>query len=137
MKVNDLIYAAGFIDGEGCITTATSNFRLTISSTDRDILFWFKSTFGGNVNDQHVPKNPNHNIAWKWILCSKRELHLFLKAIFLYLKLKGSQAKVVIDFFDKYPNSFDCRRFRKQHNNDYIISKLQLKSFKTDKHVFN
>ena len=58
-KKEEIIYLAGFFDGDGCITTSPkTNFRLTISNTNKEILDWIKKNFGGNINNQHLPKNP-------------------------------------------------------------------------------
>jgi len=105
MNKKDLIYSAGFIDGEGCLTTGHKfAFRLTISSTDKSILEWLQSKFKGNINNQWLPKNPNHNMAWKWVLCKKSDLLTFLLAIIPYLKLKKSQAQLIINYMKTYPN---------------------------------
>jgi hypothetical protein len=135
MNTNDLIYAAGFIDGEGCITTCGSSaFRITISGTDRDVLDWFQDTFGGSVNDQHLPANVNHSMAWKWIMARKKELNVFLKAIVPYLKIKDTQVNVVIGFLDKYPNCKTGRRRTPQEFADFAVVKTKLRALKTDKH---
>jgi len=50
MNNEDYVYAAGFVDGEGCITTASANFRVTISSTNLSIIEWFVATLDGWAN---------------------------------------------------------------------------------------
>ncbi|HUS49797.1 MAG TPA: hypothetical protein VMZ91_06510 [Candidatus Paceibacterota bacterium] len=131
MNKNDLIYAAGFIDGEGCFTTmADKGFRLTITSTDKSILEWFKEKFKGNINGQFLPKNPKHSPAWKWILCKKKDLLTFTLAVLPYLKLKKSEAKTLTDYLSKYPT----RKKPNEKSNryaDFIKTKNELKYLKT------
>lgn len=132
MKKHDLIYAAGFIDGEGCITTSgmVGSFRLTISSTDKCILEWFEETFGGYINNQYVPKNPKHNIAWKWVITKQADLLVFLKVVLPHLKLKKSQAEVVIKHLKTY--SF-ChgKKPSPERQSDFKKAYDQLKYLKT------
>ena len=105
MNKNDLLYSAGFFDGEGCITTSgNSGFRACVSNTEKEILTYFLKTFGGHINDQHLPSNPNHNMAWKWVIVRKSELLTFLKLVYPHLKLKKEQAGIVINFLTNYPN---------------------------------
>lgn len=135
MNKEDLIYVSGFIDGEGCITSCNNHaFRITISSTDKIILDWLLVTFGGCVNDLHLPINPNHNIAWKWIISKREDLKQFLFLIYPYLKIKQSQVKVVIDFYNKYPNSAHYKNNLGQRTKDYLIAKDLLRKLKTDRH---
>lgn len=134
MKQNDCIYAAGFMDGEGCITTAAANFRVTISSTDKCILDWFVATFGGTINNMHMPANPKWNMSWKWIVASKSDVATFLKSVYPYLKLKKPQAKVVLDFLEKHqlPPS---KSERKQRSDDYNIARASLPPLRTSSPV--
>ncbi len=129
-----MIYAAGFIDGEGCVTTTSRSFRLTISSTEKKILTWFKNTFGGNLNNQYLPANINHNMAWKWVLCRKKELNIFLRAVAPHLKLKNDQARAVMEFLDKYPNNGAGKKSPPQQLIDFVTTKNLLRTLKIDKH---
>lgn len=134
MTKEDIIYAAGFIDGEGCVTTSNGyNFRVTVSNTNKDILVWFQSVFGGNLNDQHLPKNPKHNIAWKWVICSKANLLTFLNLIIPYLHIKKLEAILVRDYLVKTSNrtKYLYTLYEKQ---EYQRVKIELRKLKTDLH---
>ena len=131
MNKNDCIYAAGFMDGEGCITTSQNTFRVTITNTNRPILDWFLNTFGGNINNQHIPKNPRWNTAWKWVAASRKDVASFLKAVRPYLKVKASEADVVLSYLQKHSEKYLRSPDRKI---DYEAAKLLLRSLKTDKH---
>lgn len=137
----DIVYMAGLLDGEGCITHCNSNFRVTLSNTNKDILIWIRSKFGGYVNDQYLPKNPNHNVAWKWILSTKTEVFIFLEELLPYLKIKNKEALLVIKFLKIYKeknysggksnNNINERQRKKKKFN---LIKDKLRKLKTDKH---
>ena len=139
-KKEDIIYTAGLIDADGCITTCPPyNFRITLSNTNKDILTWLKSIFGGNINNQFLPKNPNHNPAWKWVISYKKGVLKFLEMSYPYLKIKKKQAKVVINHLKKYPalkgkEKFNNQRNRVKESKDYFIAKEKIRKLKTDKH---
>lgn len=139
-KREDIIYVAGLIDADGCITTCPKwNFRVTLTNTDKEIFIWLKKTFKGNVNNQHLPKNPKHSPAWKWIIACRKDVLNFLEMIYPYLKIKKSQAKVVIVHLKKYPalkkrDKFNGKRNREKEAKDYFIAKEGVRKLKTDKH---
>jgi len=133
-KKEDIIYTAGLIDADGCITTSHNfNFRVCLSNTDRIIIDWLKLTFGGNVNNQFLPKNPKHNIAWKWLVCSKLDVLNFLNMIHPYLKMKKEQAKIVIDFLNSHPK-LKNKVGKEKIEGDFLITKDKLRKLKIDKH---
>lgn len=133
MIKEDIIYASGFIDGEGCITTSHNNFRITLSNTNKNILLWLQTTFGGNLNDQYLPKNSKHNLAWKWVICSGKDLIKFLDLVIPYLKIKKPEAILVRDYLCK-----SCMRLNwiltDKQKSDYEFVKDKLRKLKTDLH---
>ena len=136
MDKEKIAYASGFFDGDGCITTGGGyTFRLTLSNTDKRVLDWFQSNFGGTINNQHLPANPNHNIAWKWIVAKRSEVLLLLETFEPYLISKKDQAQAAITFLQKY--NFEVRSGRKvseEEKSDFDATKDLLKRLKTDKH---
>ena len=133
MKKEDLIYVAGLIDGDGCITTSFQSFRLTLSNTDKRMILWLQRTFGGNVNNQHLPENPKWNPSWKWVICAKEDLKTFLELISPYLKFKREQAILVLNFLRKYPKHHG-RKTSEAEKQEYLKVKNQLKRLKLDRH---
>ena len=93
----DLIYFAGFFDGDGCITISKHLGKekphflaLPITSKNKEILNWIQSKFGG-----HVLLATNG--YWHWnITCSKAR-DLLIK-LYPYLKVKRKQAKYAVIF---------------------------------------
>jgi hypothetical protein len=134
MKTDNYIYAAGFVDGAGCISTSgTTGFRVTITSTDRDVLNWMRATFGGNINEQHRPENPNWSASWKWIVSSKPDVSRFLQAIYPYLKTKKEQAKIVLNYLEKYPVNKTGRQIPDSELDAFAVTKTLIQQLKQRK----
>jgi hypothetical protein len=84
MVEQDLAYAAGFFDGEGCACICKNlSVKVMVSQKLPEVLFWFKVNFGGNVHLQG--KNQG---AARWGLYNKKELLEFFLKIRPYLKVK-------------------------------------------------
>lgn len=101
----DKSYAAGFIDGEGCITVRInhSNMRrgygyscyasLTVSQTEynRWVLVWLSERWGGAVRKMATPKNPNHAQGYEWCIVGQM-FYACMDDVRPFLKLKKDQA---------------------------------------------
>lgn len=134
--INKIAYASGFFDGDGCITTSgTTGFRLSLANTDYSILLWFQNNFGGTINNAHLPSNPKHNKAWKWIVTDKKSVYKILVQFEPFLIVKKQQAQTVISFFNE--NGTDNKSGRKvsqKEKNDFLIAKEAIRALKLDKH---
>jgi hypothetical protein len=98
----DYWYAAGFIDGEGCITvrvaTSTSNkwnqsmfASVSASQVDRDVLAWMQERWGGSIR-RIPPRRPKQQDCWEWVVVSQ-QAYVFLEGVRGMLKVKGRQAE--------------------------------------------
>lgn len=104
MKKTDLAYLAGFFDGEGTLfiehlsLKRSNSYRLRVSvgQTNRWILERYRMAFGGSVRLNRV-EHGNHKPLWQWQVSCKAAGE-FLKAIYPYLILKQSEAKVALEF---------------------------------------
>ena len=135
--MNPKIYAAGFFDGEGCVTTSHHNFRVTIGNTNKPVLLWFKKHFRGSVNNGHLPKNPKWTPSWKWVAASKKDVLSFLIAIELHLKIKKREARAVIKYLRRYPGNFAGRKLAKTNTamwRSFEKTKERLRTLKTGRH---
>jgi len=99
---DDLKYAAGFFDGEGCIQIATPKKQkntyyvyVRVNNTNLNALEFMRRLFGGSVFAQ-----PRTNLAWSptwgWVVCS-RKAEAFLRAVLPYLVIKKRQAEKAIE----------------------------------------
>ncbi len=105
----DLIYVAGFFDGEGTIVISTHNQKLKnsktvyyrlmvqISNTYFPIMEWFYEKFGGSLNF-HKDKRPNHNPILQWRVTERKAVE-FLILIMPYLRLKSQEAEIALSFY--------------------------------------
>lgn len=97
MSETDLAYAAGLMDGEGCIHIARSRnsytLQITFNQTDSIIAPWLYAHFNG-----YLYKYPKDNYQYhEWSIFSNKAVD-FLKKILPYLTLKKDQAKLAIQF---------------------------------------
>ena len=93
----DLIWLAGFVDGEGCVSYVKRDkrpsfrFEIRISNTDLPVLEWIHQRFGGYLYRLRGSRFAKRH--WKpcfqWWIADKRakELYSELKP---YLKIKGN-----------------------------------------------
>lgn len=108
-----LAYAAGFIDGEGSIGIARANPRkgwhsrgttpryeahVTVVNTVREPMEWLYQEFGGHLRNKKPGKE-----GWKpqycWVISNRRAVSV-LRELLPYLKVKRSQADLLIAFMD-------------------------------------
>jgi len=110
MMEEDLIYTAGYLDADGCITIyrrkPSKNMGninpihypdIHISSINKEIIQYFKDIYGGCITiDVSQHKNPLYN--WKPNISDMEE---FLSSIQTYLKLKRKQCDIMLEFLRK------------------------------------
>lgn len=103
MNEADLSYIAGFFDGEGCCGIKQIKrphaihhcAYVTVSQVRPEVLYWMQSHFGGSI----MWKKPRRNSGiWAWQLSNKKAL-AFLSAVIPYLKIKKSEAELVVSAF--------------------------------------
>ena len=101
LSVADRAYSAGFLDADGAIMATIERHkekkfgfrvRVTLKITQRkkDILNWFLESFGTG----YVRKN---RTTHDWIIRDQQVVHLVLKRIIPYLKVKRKQAYIAQD----------------------------------------
>lgn len=104
MRVEDLAYAAGLFDGEGCISiekyrkTNPPIYQLTtkLAMTSVATVQWFAEMFGGPVYMQ-VRKRANERTQAVWRVHSHKAVR-FLELVLPYLKTKREQAEVALSY---------------------------------------
>ena len=114
-KKEDLLYFAGFFDGEGCFNIRIHHpkkhpershymCRMLISCTDKEICEWAHKTFGGNLNPYQ--RKTHYKTVYHWSL-SGPPMTEFVKQIIRYLRVKKPQAEVML----KFRSTFDPKRW--------------------------
>jgi hypothetical protein len=95
----DWAYAAGFVDGEGCIAIVRSfeprrgryyyGVNVVVANCNREVLEWIQSKWGGWV--VALPKtNENSRSTWHW-RCATTLAKPFLTGIRPWLRIKVAQ----------------------------------------------
>jgi len=108
----DLAYAAGIIDGEGCITITKNiskdhqrrclnpqyQLRVAVVMADPEVCKWLHERWPGCLKILNAPKyNKNSKPTFNWSI-SAEKAKCFLKQIRHFLKIKNRQALIGIAF---------------------------------------
>lgn len=128
-----LAYAAGFLDGEGCIRISkrlprngksiSYNLLVMITQKDGEIMDWLYGNFGGTVYLKNKLRNGD-NWIYEWRV-SEVKAYNFLKEILPFLRYKKRQAELAIQFqqrliFERKRNIPDNGRFTSLSDNELI-----------------
>lgn len=101
MNNTDLAYTAGILDGEGSITLTKRAKQnpypvISVDSTDRELLEWLKTNFGGCIVIKKKTKD-HHSQAWTWRLQQRAALSLLEKLIpFMKIDRKIYRAHLLV-----------------------------------------
>lgn len=102
LSLTDLAWAAGFIDGDGCITLYKNGaFRkiiVTADSTDKELLDRLQVMFGGNITSKKKYKE-NHRDAWTWKMNGSEMVIAVLELIepLMVCEAKKARARMILD----------------------------------------
>ncbi len=102
----DLSYAAGILDGEGCIGIAAKKppnerpshyIHVTVAMTREEIPAWLAEIFGGSVGFSEA--KPRKKAKWTWRV-NNRRARRFLAVVRPYLKIKDQQAAIALQLHE-------------------------------------
>ena len=108
LSAEDLAYIAGFFDGEGSVTihengrpsprgiSPNHTLQASIGNTDPIVLRWIHENFGGSLTYRKTKRENSRNIA-QWAIRARSALP-FLEAIRPYIRMKGQQIDVAIEY---------------------------------------
>lgn len=101
-----LAYVAGIIDGEGCLNLSKQSKRKDISPTimtnmtnAKCIHLLHDMTGVGNFYEYIQPKP--RKVTYRWVVRSRLEIYLLLKALQPYLLVKEKQANIMLEFVER------------------------------------
>ena len=93
----DLAYAAGFLDGEGCFYADLEGRKISVScsNTNLPVIKWFQEIFGGSVSTDSRRRKDTHRNVYSWKVVA-RDAWAVCCAVAPYLKEKAAQALLLI-----------------------------------------
>jgi hypothetical protein len=124
MKVLPWSVLAMCIDCEGCITIGFNrwkgtpnsngiyNMEISVINTDRRLMDWLVSNFGGRYTSSEHKDHPEWKIRYQWRVTGRNNREKVLLGIIPYLILKREQAKLALEFIriPKYERNVEQRK---------------------------
>lgn len=99
-EVTEWVYAAAFVDGEGCISVSRSfeprrgryqyGVQVVVANRDHEVLNWFQSTWGGWVVAVTSRQGKSRE-SWTWRCPTGLSARPFLTGILPWLRIKRPQ----------------------------------------------
>ena len=137
----DAAYAAGLIDGEGCIFIGRTHHRrdnriahylqLKVSMIDKEPLDWLQETFCTQcVVAKESRKSKGWNDIWTW-RATGRTAENILKHLLPFLKVKRAEAKLALAF-----RSLISKPGRKLSDDNFGAREKAWKDMKEIKHSY-
>jgi hypothetical protein len=115
IRDTDWAYAAGFVDGEGCIAVVRQNVpsrdryyysvQVVVANRDRAVLDWMRSLWGGWVVAMPA-HGANDCPAWHWRGPTGQSAEPFLLGIAEYLRIKMPQCENALTMIELSRRSF-------------------------------
>lgn len=108
---DQIIYAAGFFDGEGSVTLAKPNssypnyvlLRVDIGQTSKPVLDWFQEVWGGAIHYRNANRGRSVKENWQWYISGVRA-QVFLIDVLPYLKVKQDSVTIKLATWLERPN---------------------------------
>lgn len=134
----DLIYLAGYIDGDGCLRCGTTiqkcgvlvyELSITITSVKKEVLIYFNERFGGYI--YKVKPKKNHRTTHTWTIKGKEAAQLAIKLL-PYLVNKSVESSFLIELSKNItPNNFKKPAVETIAFRDFIISQKRIETHET------
>jgi len=104
MTQQEIAWAAGVFEGEGCIYILKCRphcANLQVSMTDLDILERIQKLFGGNIYQKKKQK-AHHKIIWTWQLAKSKDIvYTLAKLVPWFGQRRAYKALNTLDHLDK------------------------------------
>jgi hypothetical protein len=102
----DIIWFAGFFDGEGCVTIQRRiqlgggwHLSVIMPNSACQLMYTLPSLFGGSCHEQKLQSHQNlRQVRWR---ASGRQAGIILKVLLPYLRVKHRQAALGIEFQER------------------------------------
>jgi len=109
----DIAWAAGFIDGEGCMYLKRHRndmSNISVLQADRRPLDKLVDLFGGRVTVNRVDQGKNGGKThYQWFLADAPSICVALTAMLPYFRVKQEQARILLEFATIKVNKIEFR----------------------------
>lgn len=96
ISIEDIAYAAGFFDGEGCISISKNGaIDIKITNTAKNVLVKLQNTFGGSITNRTQKVN---KIQYAYSFYGEEAIN-FLNIIKPFLIDKLPQADTILEYY--------------------------------------
>jgi hypothetical protein len=109
-RLKDVIYCAGFFDGEGSVGVYRRKYICTVSNTDIRPLKKFVELWGGKIGVNEKSKIKNANMDVYYWHCYGQQCKDFLNEIFEFSIVKKDQIKLFLEVLEVLPIGRGKRR---------------------------
>jgi len=127
---NFMIWLAGFVDGDGCITLekvgttrATPRYtpKLNIVNTNRNVIQYIQRTLKCGCVSTNRPRSINHKTVWSYDLVGCIRVRTVLEIIEPYLRVKNEQCALII----KWTTRHQSRRTPYDDEDNEMIERIR------------
>lgn len=109
VRIQDLYWAAGFLEGEGCFTLSRAACQVTAAQVQREPLERLERLFGGSIGRYHSPSNQesNHRPYHVWRLYGVQARGLIMT---LYVLMSPKRQAAILRQLDKWKSFVPSHR---------------------------
>lgn len=94
MTSEQLAWAAGLFEGEGCIELSPK--RLTLEMTDQDTVERFAAIVGVGRITPRPPSQPHHKSSWRWQTAAWEQVFHVLDAFYPWLCARRRERALIV-----------------------------------------
>lgn len=118
----DLAYAAGLIDGEGCIGIYRlgNHYRanVNVQMTHEAAVRWLHEHFAGTFRAISKVGMGNREKQHRWDLHQKDKIVSFISSVYPFLIVKRLQALVVLEYCKRFPSKLPGTRYSEEEKEE-------------------
>jgi hypothetical protein len=120
MKVRDIAWAAGFLEGEGCFSHTRSTPMVTVSQVQRWPLDRMAEVFGGVPRLIRAREKVGEH--WRWQLYGQRSIEVMMTVLPLLSPRRREQVKAAIEIWKhRFASGAACGKGGRQRAKTHCI----------------
>lgn len=103
ISLNDIRWAAGFLEGEGNFGFYSKHLRVAATQVQKEPLERLKRMFGGPIKPKHQSKNPRASRAWRWTFSNTKGVSLMMTLYDLMSTKRKAQISAALKAWKSIP----------------------------------